>query len=76
MSDLATVKAAVAVLRATADAIRDLGSVPAGHLYAMAYADKCSAQKFNELVDVLVRAGLVRREASHMLIWIGPEKVK
>ena len=54
-----------------ADAIQELGSVPAGHLYA-AVMGHMSLETFEGIVGVLVGAKLVRRDASHLLTWIGP----
>lgn len=61
------------VAMALADAIRDLGNVPAGHLYAQVMST-IDLQTFNELIVVLEDCGWVRREASHLLVWIGPAK--
>lgn len=65
------VDAAVGIAMAMAEAIRDLGQVPAGHLYAMV-CSKVTLQQFDSLIAVLARSGLVRREASHLLVWTGP----
>lgn len=66
-----SVTAGVKLAMAVGDAIRDLGEVPAGHLYArvMGYM---SLRSFDALIDILVKAGLVRR-SSHLLIWVGPK---
>ena len=53
------------------DAIRELGSVPSGHLYARLMGH-LSLEEFNEIISTLVRAGLVRRDANHLLVWAGP----
>lgn len=51
-------------------AIREAGSVPAGNLYAV-LQDRVSLDTFESLLRLLVREGLVRRDASHLLTWIG-----
>lgn len=69
----AGIKKAFAVTVAVAEAIRDLGQVPAGHAYAhvMAYL---SLEQFEAIIAVLVKQGLVRRDPSHLLTWIGGAK--
>jgi hypothetical protein len=67
------VKAAVAVVFALSEAIRELGEVPAGNLYTR-LQDKISLEVFERSVDLLVSAKLVRRDASHLLVWVGPSK--
>ena len=63
-------KAGAAVVLAIADAIRSLKEVPSGHLYA-AVMDKVSLNTYNQIIDILIKAGRVRREPSHLLVWIG-----
>ena len=64
------IKAGVEVLRAVADAIRELKQVPSGHLYArlMGYMDLAA---YERIIGVLKNAGLVREE-NHLLIWVEP----
>jgi hypothetical protein len=69
----AQIKAAIQVIVAVADAIRELGSVPAGHMYAQ-LSGRMSLDTFNGIIGKLVDAKLVRREPSHLLVWIGPTK--
>jgi hypothetical protein len=64
-------QAVLAVVDAIGSTIRELGQVPAGHLYVQVM-DKMSANTFNRMIEVLVASGTVRREPSHMLVWIGP----
>jgi hypothetical protein len=58
---------------AVAEAIRELGEVPSGHLYArvMPYV---SASAYDRILGILIEAKLVRRSGSHLLTWIGPAK--
>lgn len=67
------VKAALAMCQAMAEAIRDLGSVPSGHLYAqvMGHMD---LPTYDRIIDTLIRTGLVRKDASHLLTWVGGGK--
>jgi hypothetical protein len=62
--------AGVRILYAVADAIRELGSVPSGVLYAQLMG-KIDLQTYERIIDLLKGAGLVK-ESSHELIWIGP----
>lgn len=66
------IEAAIEVTRAIADAIRDLGTVPEGHLYARVMG-QMSLSTFTKIIDTLVGADLVRR-SNHELTWIGPPK--
>lgn len=57
---------------AVADAIKALGPVPSGHLYAqlMGHMDLTTYQR---IIDTLVNAEVVRRDPSHLLTWVGPK---
>lgn len=64
--------AAIAILRAIAEAIRELKRVPNGHLYArlmgtISYGD------YTRAIEIVKNAGLVE-EKNHELIWIGPKQ--
>lgn len=65
------VEAAIQVAKAIADAIRDLGEVPSGELYARVMGHLTLAN-YEKVIDSLVGAGLVKREANHLLRWVGP----
>lgn len=64
------IKAALAVTMAIAEAIRVLGSVPSGHLYAQ-LCSKLDLRTYRRIIDTLKGAGLVS-EMSHLLTWTGP----
>lgn len=59
---------AIEKIQAIAEAIRDLGEVPSGHLYAnvMAYID---LHTYEAIVGILTRSGLVRKQGD-VLAWI------
>ena len=65
----AQIRSVVATTMALSEAIRELGSVPAGHLYAqvMSFVD---LPTFDGLIGVLVESGLVARDG-HLLVWKG-----
>ena len=63
------VKAALGILRAVADAIRELGEVPSGHLYAHLMS-KLSLEQYEQVIGVLKQAGLIT-ESNHLLTWVG-----
>jgi hypothetical protein len=65
-------KAAFAVLTAVADTIRELGSIPSGHLYAQLMS-RMDFETYTRLVDRLKGAGLVTETRSNELVWIGPK---
>lgn len=64
-------QAFVGAVSAIAECIRDLGSVPGGHLYAR-LTGHVSIDVYESVIDMLVRSGLVREHANHLLEWIGP----
>lgn len=64
------VQAALDVIAAVGLCIKELGSVPAGHLYARMMGHM-SLEQFNTCIDRLVSSGLVKRETSHLLTWTG-----
>lgn len=66
------IEATILMVRAVADAIRDLGEVPAGHVYAHLMGHM-SLDTFEKIIATLVNAGLVKRDGFHMLTWIGPK---
>jgi len=55
-----------------ADAVRDLGSVPSGHLYARVM-EHVSLTTYQRIIDTLVSAKLITN-SGHLLTWIGPQK--
>ena len=63
--------AAVGVVMAVADCLRELRTVPSGHLYARLMGH-LSIDDYQSVIATLVRAGLVREHPSHLLEWIGP----
>ena len=65
------VNAALGALKALADAIRELGEVPSGHLYANLQGHITIGQ-FEQAIGILKNAGLVRESNAHLLTWIGP----
>lgn len=66
-------KATLNAVKALADCIRELGSVPSGHLYATVM-EYMSLEQYQAFVDALKGADLVREEPSHLLVWIGPQQ--
>jgi hypothetical protein len=63
--------AAFRILQAIAEAIRELGEVPSGHLYAN-LQDRLTLRQFEQAIEALKGAGLVRESNAHLLTWIGP----
>ena len=64
---------AVKVIQAVAETIREVGSCPAGMVYAALMTKGCSLPAFEKIIDVLVNSGVVKRN-NNMLIWIDPPK--
>lgn len=67
--DSAQVKAAVQVMVAVGEAIKELGSVPSGHLYARLMSHM-TLETYNKIIGVLVKTGAVKEE-NHLLTWVG-----
>jgi hypothetical protein len=65
----AKAKALIAATFAVSEAIKDLGKVPNGHLYAqlMPYM---SFETYTAIISVLKDSGVVA-ENNHMLTWVG-----
>ena len=64
------INAAVQLLVAMAQTIRQLKTVPSGHLYAHVMG-KVSLEQYENLIGILIDKGMVKRRASHELEWIG-----
>lgn len=65
-------RAALAVVAAVAEVIRELGTVPSGDLYARVMGH-ISLEEYEKLIGILKGTGLVS-ESAHQLKWIGSEK--
>jgi hypothetical protein len=65
------VSAAIAKAAAVAEAIRALGNVPSGHLYANVMTHM-SLSEYQSIIDALVRTKLVTQDGSFTLRWTGP----
>jgi hypothetical protein len=63
------INAAVEITKAIAIAIKDLGSVPSGHLYAQLMGSM-SLENYEGAIGVLKRLGLVE-EKNYLLSYIG-----
>lgn len=59
--------AALETVKALADAIRQLGTIPNGELYARVM-DKLSLETYTAAIGLLKRTGLVE-ESNHVLRW-------
>ena len=67
MTTTTQIQGAIKVVAAIAETIRELGSIPSGHLYAQLMG-RMTIEQYNGVIDTLKNAGLVREE-SHLLIW-------
>lgn len=63
--------AAIMICQHVADAIRELRTVPAGHLYAAMMGKGFTLADFNAIIGTLTRAKLIANRG-HVLTWIGP----
>lgn len=65
------VAAAINAVKAIADAIRELGSVPSGEFYARV-SGYLTIGQYEKVIGLLKGAGLVR-ETNHVLTWVEPK---
>lgn len=65
-------KAALSAMIALTEAIRELGSVPSGHLYATVMG-QMSLEVYESLLGRIVGTGLVEKQPSGLLVWRGPK---
>ena len=54
---------------AIGEVIRELKSIPSGHLYAQ-LVGKMDLAEYQAVVAVLVKAGVVTESTSHLLTWV------
>jgi hypothetical protein len=57
------------VVLALTETIKELGSIPSGHLYAQ-IMDRVSLSQYTQLIKMVKGTGLVKEE-NHLLSWIG-----
>ena len=65
------IKSAFLILQAVAESIKELKQVPSGHLYAMLIG-MMDLATYERIIDQLKLSQLVKEDAFHRLIWIGP----
>ncbi len=64
--------AALMATMAVAEAIREIGTVPSGTLYAQ-LCGKISIEVYEKIIGTLKNTGLVAESQSHLLTWTGPK---
>ena len=64
-------RAAVEIVAAVAEAIRELKEVPNGHLYAHLMG-RMTFSQYETVIGILKNAKLIE-ESGHVLKWIGPD---
>lgn len=72
----AEIKSALSVLQTVAEAIRDAGEIPSGHLYAVLMGMGCSLENYNRILGMLTRSGLVEVTPGHLVRWVAPLYLK
>lgn len=72
MTNAEKVTAGIRMAAAVGEVIRDLGSIPSGHLYAQLMG-RMSLDTYNSLIGILKKANLVE-EKNHLLTWVGPKE--
>jgi hypothetical protein len=71
--EAARVIAGLTAMHALAETIRDLGTVPAGHLYAQ-LMHVTDLPGFERAIGALIEAGCITRDRSHLITWTGQQK--
>jgi hypothetical protein len=66
-------KAALGILLAVSETIREVGEAPSGIIYA-ALMDRVDMQGYTKMLNVLKGAGLIVETPAHLLRWVGPLK--
>jgi hypothetical protein len=69
------VEAALELVRAVAEMIREVGRIPSGELYALLMG-KMTLDTYEKMIRMMINQGLIREERSHMLVWTGPGGAK
>lgn len=64
---------ALAVIKAVADTIKEVGEAPAGVVYSALMQWGCSLQEFEAIIRILVNAGVVT-QTHHVLKWVEPKE--
>lgn len=64
-------RAALAIVQAVAETIRELREVPSGHLYA-SLMGRLTLDQYNRVIGLLKRSGLVEEPSAHLLRWVEP----
>jgi len=70
MNEEQKMKAAVEVMKAVASVVKELGSIPSGHLYAQLMG-KMSFNSYEKMTGALERMGVIRIDGDHLITYIG-----
>jgi hypothetical protein len=70
MNEEQKMKAAVEIMKAVASAIKGLGTIPSGHLYAQLMG-RMSLDSYEKMLSALQRMGIVSIDGNHLVTYIG-----
>ena len=70
MNEEQKIKAAVEIMKAVASAVKELGSIPSGHLYAQLIG-KMSLDSYEKMTGALERMGVIRIDGNHLITYTG-----
>ncbi len=66
----AKVHTALKIIYSICDAIKDLGSIPSGTLYAHLMTNNgMSLEQYNQVISILVEAGKIKIQ-NNLIIWV------
>jgi hypothetical protein len=68
----ATIKTAQAIAESIRECTRSQGYAISGHLYAALSSIGISLEQYETFLTILINGKLVKRNADHTIVWIGP----
>jgi hypothetical protein len=68
----AELKNGISILTAVAEAIRELGEIPSGTLYAL-LVGRVTKEGYDRMLVTLTNAGLIEVQPNFMIRWVGPQ---
>ena len=71
----ADIQTALQYMKIATETIREAGEIPAGYLYA-AFMGRMDLVAFEKMMSLIVSTGLVERDPSHLLRWVGPKEAQ
>lgn len=71
LQEKTNLRAALGMVLAVSETIRELGSVPSGHLYTLLMG-VLDIENYQSIIRTIEGAGLIKVDGSYLITWIGP----